>query len=105
LKLRTMPNSNSRGFSMVGECRNKYFRYKCIRESLISCMENFLPMQALGPIPKGIRAQGCLRFSSSQFGSNLSGLNLSGSGKFLGSFARTPGANQIHVPCSSKRKP
>lgn len=102
LKLKTMPYSSSRGFSMLGECRNTYFRYKWIRESFISCKENFWPMHDRGPIPKGMKAYGCLCFSSSQFGSNLSGLNFSGSGKFFGSFARTPSASQTHVPCSSE---
>lgn len=102
LKLRIIPYSSSRGISILGECLNTYFLYKWINESLSSSRENFWPMHERGPIPKGIKAYGCLLFSSSHFGLNLSGLNLSGSGKFFGSFAKTPSANQTHVPWFSK---
>lgn len=56
LNFRTMPNSSSRGISILGVCRNTYFRYKWISESFISCRENFWPMHDRGPRPKGIKA-------------------------------------------------
>lgn len=63
----------------------------------VSCSANRRPKQDLGPTPKGVEAYGWICFLSEPSRNHLSGLNDSGSVKYLSSFIATDQCRAIEV--------